>query len=67
MFGLNDWSGNGKEFNATADAELLRKAMDRLGLCFESYFLRSKVFFKENVRYPVWTCRDPISLILGTR
>ena len=24
-------------------------------------------FFKENVRYPVWTCRDPISLILGTR
>jgi len=25
------------------------------------------VFFKENVRYPVWTCWDPISLILGTR
>jgi len=24
-------------------------------------------FFKENVKYPVWTCRDPISLILGTR
>jgi len=24
-------------------------------------------FFKENVRYPVWTCRDPISLILWTR
>ena len=24
-------------------------------------------FFKENVRYPVWTCRDPISLNLGTR
>jgi len=24
-------------------------------------------FFKENVRYPVWTCRDPIALILGTR
>jgi len=23
--------------------------------------------FKKNVRYPVWTCRDPISLILGTR
>jgi len=22
-------------------------------------------FFKENVRYPVWICRDPISLILG--
>jgi len=32
-------SGNGKEFNATADAELLRKAMDRLGLCFECSFL----------------------------
>ena len=24
-------------------------------------------FFKENIRYPVRTCRDPISLILGTR
>jgi len=24
-------------------------------------------FFKENVRHPVWTCRDPISLIPGTR
>jgi len=24
-------------------------------------------FFKENVRNPVWTSRDPISLILGTR
>ena len=24
-------------------------------------------FFKENVRYLVWTFRDPISLILGTR
>jgi len=23
------------------------------------------VFLEENVRYPVWTCRDPISLILG--
>jgi len=25
-----------------------------------------KGFSMENVRYPVWTCRDPISLILGT-
>jgi len=25
------------------------------------------VFFKENVRYPPWSYRDPISLILGTR
>jgi len=24
-------------------------------------------FFKENVRYPVWTYKDPISLILGIR
>ena len=24
-------------------------------------------FFQENVKQPVWTCRDPISLILGTR
>ena len=24
-------------------------------------------FFKENVRYPVWSCRNRISLILGTR
>ena len=24
-------------------------------------------FFKENIRHPVWTCGDPISLILGTR
>jgi len=24
-------------------------------------------FFKENVGYPVWTCRDPISMILATR
>jgi len=24
-------------------------------------------FFKENVRYPVWICRDPICLILGIR
>jgi len=29
--------------------------------------LYSAVFFKENVRCPVWTCRDPIPLILGTR
>jgi len=24
-------------------------------------------FFKENVRHPVWICRNPISLITGTR
>ena len=27
----------------------------------------ASVFFKEYVRYPIWICRDPISLILGTR
>jgi len=32
----------------------------RLGLCF------TRFFFKENGRYLVWTCRDPISQILGT-
>ena len=31
-------------------------------------FLRlNTVFFKKNIRYPIWTCRGPISLILGTR
>ena len=31
------------------------------------FYLFSQFFLKENVRSPVWTCRDPISLILGTR
>jgi len=31
-----------------------------------TYLLRNAVFFKENVRYLVWTHRDPISLILET-
>jgi len=26
---------------------------------------RQGFFFKENVRYPVWTCRGPISLFSG--
>ena len=30
-------------------------------------FVNKQVFFKENIRYPVWICRDPISLNLGTR
>jgi len=34
--------------------------------CCKNYTL-DQVFFKENVRSPVWICRDPISLILGTR
>ena len=27
----------------------------------------SRFFLKKNVRYPIWTCKDPISLMLGTR
>jgi len=30
-------------------------------------FTHNTGFFKENVRYSVWICRDPISMILGTR
>jgi len=30
-------------------------------------FTKVSFFFEENVKYLVWTCRDPISLILGTR
>jgi len=36
-------------------------------LSFKNRFKIQPVFFKENVRYPIWICRDPISLILGTR
>ena len=36
-------------------------------LIFQSIGYLEQVFFKENVRYAEWTCRDPISLILGTR
>ena len=32
----------------------------------EHYKTFTQVIFKENVRCPIWTCRDPISLILGT-
>jgi len=32
----------------------------------EEHFGSEQVYFKENVRYPVWTCRDPMSMILGT-
>jgi len=41
--------------------------------CFISFFMTLqtiklyKFFFKESVRNPVWICRDPISLILGTQ
>ena len=31
------------------------------------YLLHNPAFFKENYSYPVLTCREPISLILGTR
>jgi len=28
----------------------------------ENCYVYCRFFFKENVRYPMWTCRDPISL-----
>ena len=34
---------------------------------FGKFSATARVFIKKNVRYPVWTCRDPISLILGIR
>jgi len=34
---------------------------------FFSNVYHAQAFFKENVRHLVWTCGDPISLILGTR
>jgi len=33
----------------------------------EALNVEPRVFFNENVRNPVWICRDPISPILGTR
>jgi len=42
----------------------------RFQLCLlhgkQNYYI-NQGFFEENVKYPVWTYRDPISLILGTR
>jgi len=35
-------------------------------LCVFVLYALSRVFAKGNVRYPVWTCRVPISPILGT-
>ena len=46
---------------------LLQNQQPKLHLKSESgsfNFLVEQVFFKENVRYSVWTCRDPIPLIL---
>jgi len=33
----------------------------------QQLYYSSRVFLKENVRYAVWTCRDQVFLILGTR
>jgi len=30
-------------------------------------WVSTRFLFEENFRYPVWTCRDPISLIVRTR
>jgi len=35
--------------------------------CYGDSIVPQGFCLKENVRYPVWTCRDPIPLILGTR
>jgi len=37
------------------------------GFAIRKHELLYQEFFKENVRYPVWPSRDPISLILWTR
>jgi len=52
-----------------AKAKLQKSASDAKIHAFGSRLLAVtlQVFLKENVRYPVWTCRDPISLILGAR
>jgi len=36
-------------------------------LCVFVLCALSRVFAKGNIRYPIWTCRVPISLILWTR
>jgi len=58
-------------YNLTTNyaGELFKPSKDAASLLdsVEKNRRSSAVFFKENVRYPVWTCRDPISLILGTR
>jgi len=36
-------------------------------LKYEVMVTISRLFSKENVRNPVWICRDPISLNLATR
>jgi len=38
-----------------------------INVLFNKSLHHNQGFFKENVRYPIWICRDPISLILGTR
>jgi len=36
-------------------------------LVFKIFVTHEPVFFEENVRYLVWTCSDPVFLILGSR
>jgi len=59
-------------FENRALVAMKTKSRSRLkcGRCFDmciSCIAPRTVFFKENVRYLGWTCRDPKSLILGTR
>jgi len=62
-----------KCFNVMLTSIVLSICLDRV-LFYHAFQVKSihiyfdhLVFFKENVRYPEWTCRDPISMILGTR
>jgi len=44
-----------------------RRESDGIGQVLKvSIFVIYLQFFKENIRYPVWTCRDAISLIQRT-
>jgi len=45
------------------------RIFEQLALALKEFALHFHCisFFKEYVRYPIWICRDPISLILGTR
>jgi len=60
------------EFNESNDTtsannSAMISVSTRSGLLNQMLFSSIKAFFKENVRYLVWICTDPISLILGTR
>jgi len=66
IFSILQVPGDRKRLLTASVRHLLSVVYCKRGNCLET--VRVQPFFlKENVRYPVWTCRDPISLILGTR